>query len=413
MTSGLFGSLSSAMRSAMRAIRRNGLRASLTVLGILIGVAAVVVVTALGDGARKSVGQRIESLGSNFIIVFPQKSNASGARGAQGAGVHLTEEDGRSIKRDAVSVAAVAPVLRAQAQFIYGDKNVSTNAIGTNADYLVVRNWKVKTGTMWDDHAEAVKAKVCLLGTTVKKNLFGDEDPIGHYVRVDRYAFLVIGVLESKGQAPIGGDQDDIVLMPIGSMRARIFRTPPDFAGALMISATSADTNDRAVYQIDSILRQRHHIAEGADPDFAVRTQKEFLRLQQTVYGALTLLLTLVALVSLFIGGIGVMNIMLVSVTERTREIGIRMAIGAREGDIRLQFLVEAVVLSFMGGVAGVLIGLALVGAIGAVEKTSMSVSAAPLVLSLVVSGLTGVVFGYVPARRAARLDPIEALRRE
>jgi putative ABC transport system permease protein len=402
-----------AIRIAFRAIRKNGLRAALTVLGILIGVAAVVVVTALGDGARKSVGSQIESLGSNFIIVFPQQSNASGARGAQGGGVRLTEEDGRTIKREAVSIAAVAPVLRAQAQFVYLDKNVSTSAIGTNRDFFTVRSWKVGSGSLWDESDEALKSKVCLLGTTVKKNLFGDVDPIGRYIRVDRYNYRVIGVLESKGQAPIGGDQDDVVVMPIGSMRARIFRTPPGFAGALMMSATSPDTNDRAVTQIESILRQRHHIAEGREPDFAIRTQKEFLALQQTVYGALTALLTLVAGVALFIGGIGVMNIMLVSVTERTREIGIRMAIGAREGDIRSQFLVEAIVLSFLGGVAGVTVGLVLVPIIAALREVQMSISPTAVALSVIVSGLTGVVFGFFPARRAARLDPIEALRRE
>ena len=403
----------SAIRSALRAIRKNLLRSSLTVLGILIGVAAVVIVTALGDGARNSVGSRIESLGSNFIIVFPQQSNASGARGAQGGGVRLTEDDGKAIKRDAVSVAAVAPVLRAQAQFVYGDKNVSTSAIGTNRDFLVVRNWKLQSGTMWDEHDEALKTKVCLLGTTVKKNLFGDEDPIGRYVRVDRYAYRVIGVLESKGQAPIGGDQDDTVVMPIGSLRSRIFRTPPGFAGALMISATSPETNDRAVAQIDGILRQRHRIPEGRDPDFAIRTQKEFLALQQTVYGALTFLLAAVALVSLIIGGIGVMNIMLVSVTERTREIGIRMAVGAREGDILSQFLIEAVALSSIGGVLGVGIGLAAVPLIGWAKDVAMTPSPFWVVVSVLFSGLVGIVFGFFPARRAARLDTIEALRRE
>jgi putative ABC transport system permease protein len=401
------------IRIALRQIRKSGIRSVLTVLGILIGVAAVVVVTALGDGARKSVGSQIESLGSNFIIVFPQQSNASGARGAQGGGVRLTEEDGKTIKREAVSIAAVAPVLRAQAQFVYMDKNVSTSVIGTNRDFFTVRSWSVKRGATWEDSDEALKSKVCLLGVTVKNNLFGDADPIGHYIRVDRYSYRVIGVLESKGQAPIGGDQDDVVVMPIGSMRARIFRTPPGFAGALMMSATSADTNDRAVRQIDSILRQRHHIAEGREPDFAIRTQKEFLALQQTVYGALTALLTLVAAVALFIGGIGVMNIMLVSVTERTREIGIRMAIGAREADIRTQFLVEAIVLSFLGGVAGVLVGLVLVPIIGALRDLKMAASPGAVIISVLVSGLTGVVFGFFPARRAARLDPIEALRRE
>ena len=401
------------IRIALRAIRKNMLRAALTVLGILIGVASVVVITALGDGARQSVGGQIESLGSNFIIVFPQQSNASGARGAQGGGVRLTEEDGRAIKREAVSIAAVAPVLRAQAQFVYMDKNVSTSALGTNRDYFTVRSWNVKSGAMWDESDEVLKSKVCLLGTTVKTNLFGEIDPIGHYIRVDRYNYRVIGVLESKGQAPIGGDQDDVVVMPIGSMRARIFRTPPGFAGALMMSATSADTNDRAVRQIDSILRQRHKIAEGREPDFAVRTQKEFLELQQTVYGALTLLLTIVAAVALFIGGIGVMNIMLVSVTERTREIGTRMAIGAREADIRSQFLTEAIVLASAGGLGGVLVGAIIVPIIGAFKEMTLSVNMTAATISILVSAAIGVVFGFFPARRAARLDPIEALRRE
>jgi putative ABC transport system permease protein len=407
------GSFFSALMLALRAIRRNGLRASLTVLGILIGVAAVVIVTALGDGARKEVGAKIESLGSNFIIAFPQQSNASGARGSQGGGIRLTEDDGRAIKREAVSIAAVAPMLRASAQFVYRDKNVPTSAIGTNRDFLTVRGWKLRTGSMWEESDEILKSKVCVLGETVKQNLFGDQDPVGQFIRVDRYSYRVIGVLESKGQAPIGGDQDDVVVMPIGSMRARIFRTPPGYAGALMMSATSADTNDRAVAQIESILRQRHRIPDGREPDFAIHTQKEFLALQQTVYGALTLLLTLVALVSLVIGGIGVMNIMLVSVTERTREIGIRMAIGAREGDIRTQFLVEAVMLASLGGLGGVLVGVVIVPIIGALKDISMSINPAALVISVLTSGITGVVFGFFPARRAAQLDPIEALRRE
>jgi putative ABC transport system permease protein len=405
--------LLNALKLALRAIRRNVLRATLTVLGILIGVAAVVTVTSLGSGARQSVGKQIETLGSNFIVVFPQQSNASGARGAQGGGVRLTEEDGKAIRREAVSINAVAPVLRARTQFIYGNQNVSTNALGTNRDYFVVRSWKVTKGSMWDEHDEALKSKVCLLGSTVLKNLFGDEDPIGRYIRVDRYAYRVIGVLESKGEAPIGGDQDDVVAMPIGSMRARIFHTPPGFAGALMLSATSADTNDRAVAQVDAILRQRHHIPDGRDPDFAIRTQKEFLELQQTVYGALTMLLALVALVSLVIGGIGVMNIMLVSVTERTREIGIRIAIGARMHDILTQFLMEAVVLSTLGGVAGIVLSVIAVFGLGALLSWTMTINPFVVALAIGVSSLAGVVFGFLPAWRAARLDPIEALRHE
>ena len=407
------GTYLAAIRIAMRAISRNVLRAVLTVLGILIGVAAVVTVTALGSGARESVGAQIESLGSNFVMVFPQATSASGARGAQGSGARLTEDDGRAIKNEAVSIAAVAPVLRARAQLVVADKNWSTSVVGSNRDFFVVRNWKVSKGEIWDEHDEAVKAKVCVIGTTVAKNLFDSEDPVGRSVRIGRHAYRIIGLLASKGQAPVGGDQDDQIVMPIGSMRARIFRTPAGVAGGLMMSATSADTNDRAVAQIDSILRQRHHIEEGREPDFAIRTQKEFLALQQGVYGVLTALLVAVAAVSLVVGGIGIMNIMLVSVTERTREIGIRMAIGAREHDIRTQFLVEAIVLSVIGGVAGVLCGeVAIFGLAKALDWT-MGISPGALIVSVGTSAATGIAFGFFPARRASRLDPIDALRRE
>ncbi len=409
----MIGSFFSAVRIALRAIRRNVLRATLTVLGILIGVTSVVTVTALGQGVRDSVGSQIESLGSNFIIIFPQSGAVSGAKGAQGVGARLTEDDGHALKNEAVSIAAVAPVLRARGQLVYADKNTSTSIIGSTLDFLTVRNWKLATGEMWEEHDEAGKTKVCVLGSTVRKNLFGDADPIGSIVRIGRYPYRVLGTLETKGEAPFGGDQDDIVLMPISSMRARVMKTSPGFAGVLMVSASSADTTDRAVTQIDSILRQRHRIAEDREPDFAVRTQKEFQAMQQTIFGLLTLLLVGVAAISLLVGGIGVMNIMLVSVTERTREIGIRMAIGARANDILTQFLVEAIALALIGGLAGAACGGVIIAGLSAVIGVPLSLSPQALAISLFVSGMTGVIFGFFPARRAALLDPIEALRRE
>ena len=357
--------------------RRNTLRAALTVLGILIGVAAVVVVTALGDGARESVGSQIESLGSNFIIVFPQQSNASGARGAQGGGVRLTEDDGKAIEREAVSIAAVAPVLRAQAQFVYDGQERVDERDRHEPRFLhraqLEGEDRRRSGT---SHDEALKSKVCLLGTTVVKNLFGDTDP-------DRSLHPRRPLLVPRHRrARVEG---------AGAHRRRSRRRRghadrqharahlPHAAG---LRGRAHDVRDLAPTRTTapsrrstSILRQRHHIAEGREPDFAIRTQKEFLALQQTVYGALTALLTLVAAVALVVGGIGVMNIMLVSVTERTREIGIRMAIGAREGDIRSQFLVEAIVLAFLGGVAGVGVGLILVPIIGALRDVQMSIS--------------------------------------
>ena len=401
------------IRLAFRAVVRNPMRASLTVLGILIGVAAVVTVTALGSGAREHVSQQIQAIGSNFIIVFPQSVQASGARGAQGAGMRLTEDDGRAILRDSTSIVAIAPSLRSAVQAVYGDQNVATQVIGTTVPYLIVRNWPVEHGKAWDIHDEAAKTKVVLIGATVARNLFGTEDPVGRSLRIGRYPYTVLGVLASKGEAPFGLDQDDVILMPSTSFRSRVLHTPPGFAGVIVASATSADTTERAVRQIDSILRQRHHVEPGREADFAIRTQKEFADLQDRIYGILTDLLIFVAAISLIVGGIGVMNIMLVSVTERTREVGIRMAIGARQGDIRTQFLVEAVALSFLGGLAGVALGAVAIVVLQALLEWHMALSPLAIAFSIAVSGATGVAFGFIPARRAASLDPIEALRHE
>ena len=400
-------------RLAIRSIVRSTLRASLTILGILIGVAAVVTVTALGAGARDQVADQNTSMGSNMIMVQPQSAAASGAKGALGSGARLTEDDGKAIQRESVSVLAVAPALRSGAQLVVGERNWSSQIIGTNRAYFTVRSWGIAKGAQWDEHDEATKAKVCVLGSTVATKLFGDEDPIGRTVRTGRYTFRVVGVLESKGEAPFGGDQDNQVLMPIGTMRGRIMKTAPGYAGVLLISATSAETTKRAVAQIEAILRQRHHIAEDREDDFWTRTQQEFQAMQSTIYSLLTVLLVCIAAVSLLVGGIGVMNIMLVSVTERTREIGIRMAIGARANDIMMQFLVEAVVLALIGGVAGALVGLGAIAGLGGSLGWPMKLDPLALGVAVATSALTGIAFGFFPARRAAKLDPIVALRHE
>jgi putative ABC transport system permease protein len=406
-------SLVTGVRLAFHAIARSTLRAGLTILGILIGVAAVVTVTALGAGARDRVSDQIQGMGSNMIIIAPQSAAASGARSALGAGARLTEEDGKAIQREAVSISAIAPALRARAQIVAGDKNMSTQIIGSTRAFFVVRSWNVGRGEQWDDHDEATKAKVCVIGTTVATKLFGTQDPIGRTLRIGRHAYRITGVLESKGEAPFGGDQDDMVLMPIGSMRGRVIRTAPGFAGVLFASATSADTTNRAVSQVDSILRQRHRIEEGREPDFWIRTQQEFQQMQGAIYGLLTVLLVCVAAVSLVVGGIGVMNIMLVSVTERTREIGIRMAIGARAGDIMTQFLVEALTLAVIGGLAGALAGLGAIELLGKTLDWPMKLDPIALAVAVMTSAATGIAFGFFPARRAAGLDPIVALRHE
>ncbi|MBX3187573.1 MAG: ABC transporter permease [Labilithrix sp.] len=409
----MFGALVTGARLAMRSIVRSTLRASLTILGILIGVAAVVTVTALGAGARDQVSDQIQNMGSNVIMVAPQSAAASGARGALGSGARLTEEDGKAIAREAVSVSAVAPALRSRAQIVAGDRNWSAQVIGSTRAFFPVRSWAVARGATWDEHDEATKAKVCVLGSTVATKLFGEEDPVGRSIRMGRYSFRVVGVLESKGEAPFGGDQDNMVLMPIGSMRGRIMRTAPGFAGVLLVSATSAETTQRAVRQIDGILRQRHRIEGDRQPDFWIRTQQEFQEMQTAIYGLLTVLLVCIAAVSLVVGGIGVMNIMLVSVTERTREIGIRMAIGARANDIMTQFLVEALVLALIGGVAGALTGIGAIALLGGTLGWPMKLDPVALGVAVATSAATGIAFGFFPARRAASLDPIVALRHE
>ncbi|HVJ94397.1 MAG TPA: ABC transporter permease [Labilithrix sp.] len=401
------------IRLAIVSIFRSTLRASLTILGILIAVAAVVTVTALGAGARDKVASQIQNMGSNVIMVAPQSAAASGAKGALGAGARLTEDDGTAIAREAVSVVAVAPVLRTRAQVVAGEKNWSAQVIGSTRSFFPVRSWRVARGAEWDEHDEATKAKVCVLGTTVATKLFGSEDPVGRSIRIDRHSWRVLGVLESKGEAPFGGDQDNMVLIPIGSMRGRVMRTPPGFAGVLLISAASAETTQRAVHQIDSILRQRHHIEADREPDFWIRTQQEFQAMQTSIYSLLTVLLVLIAGVSLIVGGIGVMNIMLVSVTERTREIGIRMAIGARARDIMTQFLAEAVALALIGGVAGAVTGLGIIRFLAETFSWPMKLDPVALTIAVLTSALTGIAFGFFPARRAATLDPIVALRHE
>ena len=399
------------IRLALSSIVRSTLRASLTILGILIGVAAVVTVTALGAGARDQVGSQIEAIGSNVIMVAPQNNAASGARGAGGA--RLTEDDGRAIARDAVSVTAVAPALRTAGQVVAGERNWTAEMMGSNRSFFVVRNWKVERGAEWADHDENVKAKVCVIGTTVATRLFGTEDPVGRHMRIGRHSWRILGVLASKGEAPFGGDQDNIVVMPIGSMRGRVMRTAPGFAGMFLISASSAETTRRAVAQIEGILRQRHRIEDGREPDFWIRTQQEFQAMQGAIYGLLTALLVCIAAVSLVVGGIGVMNIMLVSVTERTREIGIRMAIGARAADIMTQFLVEAVVLALIGGLSGALAGIGIIRFMSQTLEWPMKLDPVALTIAIMTSALTGIAFGFLPARRAAGLDPIIALRHE
>jgi putative ABC transport system permease protein len=398
---------------ALRMVQRNKLRAGLTVIGITIGIAAVVTMIALGKGARTSVSASVSSLGSNMLIVFPHSGRVSGAKN-KADGSRLSEADGEALVRDSTSIRLAAPFMRASAQAVYEGQNTKTSVIGSRLSYFEVRNLKVIKGEQWTTSAEAVGEKVVLIGNTTAHDLFGTTDPLGRSIRVGKYLYQVIGLLEEKGNSPFGEDQDQIVLMPITTLRSHVLpSTRPGDVQGIMLSATSEETTGRALKQATEILRQRHRIAEGDEDDFDVRTQAELQSLQEGIFGALSALLVAIAAISLLVGGIGVMNIMLVSVTERTREIGIRMAIGAREADILIQFLVEAIALAMAGGLVGTLFGYGAILGLSAALGWSMTLDTGSLVLALGVSSTIGIVFGFFPARRAAKLDPVTALARE
>jgi len=400
-----------AFRLALGAIARNTTRAVLTVLGILIGITAVIIVSALADSTSSAVADKIDSMSANALYVWPQPVQASGAK-ARFVG-RLTENDGRAIAREAVSAVHVAPWLVTQGQVVSGDRNWSTTIAGVTLPYYQVRRFTIARGENWTESDELLKTKVCVIGQTVATNLFGTDDPIGRTIRVGRSPYRVIGLLTPRGSGTFGEDQDDRVMMPIGSYRARVVHTSPGRVDELMISAASDQTVDRAKDQITSILRQRHHIDDGARDDFEIRSQADMRATTDAIFGTLSLLGIAVAAISLLVGGVGVMNIMLVSVAERTREIGIRMSIGARERDILVQFLVEAIVLTLIGGVLG--IGVGSVGAIGIGRALdlSMAPSVRAVAVAVVTSLVIGTVFGFLPAWRAAKLDPIAALRVE
>ncbi|WP_437607100.1 ABC transporter permease [Sorangium sp. So ce834] len=401
----------SAIVIALRAVRRNKLRAGLTILGITIGVAAVVTVTALASGARANVNAQISNLGSNSLIVFARSARASGVRSTTGA--RLSELDSQALVRESTSIRIAAPFLRSSAQVIYEGQNSSPTLVGTRLNYFEIRSWKVARGEPWSPASENLSEKVVVIGAQTARDLFGSLDPIGRMVRIGRQTYRVLGVLEEKGASPFGQSQDDIVLMPITTMRSHVVATRPGEVHAILLSSTSAETSERAKQQAEAILRQRHRIDEGEEDDFAVRSQAEFQAMQDAIFAALSALLVSIAAVSLVVGGIGVMNIMLVSVTERTREIGIRMAIGAREIDILLQFLLEALVLATLGGIVGSALGYGVILGFSTALGWPMRLEPTALGVALGVSTAIGIVFGFFPARRAARMDPVNALGRE
>jgi putative ABC transport system permease protein len=395
--------------SAFRALRRNKMRSFLTMLGVIIGVGAVIAMLAIGQGAEYSVQQQINSLGTNMLVVLPGSQQTSGVRTTAGSATTLTEEDALAIQKECPAAALVSPGTRSGGQVIAGNMNWSTGIEGTGQDYLEVRQWKIEYGDFYTDQDIKSATKVCVLGKTVADNLFPDASPVGQTVRIRNVPFKVIGVLQKKGQNAMGQDQDDVIIAPYTSVMRRLTWYP--YLRQILVSASTAANISIAQAQIRDLLRMRHKIAAYDADDFTIRNQADLATAATATTDILTYLLAGIASVSLIVGGIGIMNIMLVSVTERTREIGIRMSVGARPRDILLQFLVEALVLSLLGGTIGILSGIGGSKLISGLAKWPTIISAFSIIISFSFSFAIGVFFGYYPARKAAMLNPIDALR--
>lgn len=404
------------LRAAIGAIRVNLMRSVLTALGIIIGVAAVIIMIAVGAGAQSKVDNLIKSLGSNLVLVLPGTTTSSGARGARGSRPTITEDDAVAIQNEIDSVHVAAPIVRGTGQLIYGNQNWSTVITGVTPEYQIAKEWPMEKGRWFNNDDVKSAAKVALIGQTIVENMFQGINPIGETIRVKRVPFEIVGVLAPKGETPRGTDQDDIVIVPISTAKKRLLggrKLKGKLVSVMFVkSYTSAGVED-TVRSMTELLRQRHRIQPGQSDDFYVRNLSQILEARSDSSRVMTLLLAAVASISLIVGGIGIMNIMLVSVTERTREIGLRMAIGAKGNDILLQFLIEAVTLSLIGGAIGVLLGL--FGSIIIAElggwPTIIQVQSVFLAFGFAAS--VGIFFGFYPARKAARLDPIEALRYE
>jgi len=404
----------STIRISFRALRVNKMRSSLTMLGIIIGVGAVIAMLAVGTGARQKIAEQISSIGSNLLIVLSGASTSGGRRMGSGTQPSLSLGDAEAIKRECPSVQDVAPVLGGIGQVVFGNMNWSTAVTGTTPSMLSVRDWNLSSGRMFTEDDVKGATKVCILGQTVVDNLFGSIDPVGTVIRINKIPFSVVGVLEIKGQSPGGQDQDDTIYVPITTAQKKLFGTAfPGMIRMMMVKARTVEDLLRSEQEIAELLRQRHKIGPKQDDDFTVRNLTQMLQATEQSTKVMTILLGAIASVSLLVGGIGIMNIMLVSVTERTREIGIRMAVGAKTWDIRLQFIIEALTLSMIGGVAGILVGLGVSEALALFAGWSVIVSPFSVILSFGFSGVVGIFFGFYPAYKASLLDPIEALRYE
>ncbi|OIO02825.1 MAG: multidrug ABC transporter substrate-binding protein [Desulfovibrionaceae bacterium CG1_02_65_16] len=402
------------LKIAARALRVNLMRSFLTMLGIMIGIGAVIVMVAVGTGATKQISDQIATMGSNLLLILPGSTTSGGVHAGMGSQPTLTIDDVKAIRTECPSVLRVAPELRGSAQLVAGNMNWSTELTGTTPDFLQIREWKLASGREMTSVDVDTGQKVCILGQTVATNLFGDEDPTGKQVRIKGVPFLVIGLLESKGRSAQGSDQDDVVFLPFSTAQRKILGNSfPGTVGPTLVQAVSQAQISQAETEIIALLDQRHRMSATKERDYTVRNLSELLAVSQQSAKTMSVLLGAVASISLLVGGIGIMNIMLVSVTERTREIGIRMAIGAKERDILLQFLAEAVLLTMLGGAIGIVLGVAGAFLISHFLGWATLISSQSIVLAVVFSSAIGIFFGFYPARKAAALNPIDALRYE
>ena len=406
----------SSMRIAFRALRMNKVRSGLTMLGIIIGVAAVIATVAIGSGATQRIQEQIASVGSNLIIVLPGSTTSSGLRMGSGNAVTLSEADARDLVVQCPDIALATPTVRGGAQVVFENSNWATIIFGTTPDYLIIRDLSVADGVAFTQQDVIGATKSALLGKTVVYNLFGDADPVGQTVRIKQVPFTVVGVLAPKGQSSNGQDQDDVILIPISTAKRKVLgikQANADAVDVIMMQAKSSNQMQAAQDEAEALLRQRHHLSSVEVDDFSIRNLQEIFAAQEASSNIMALMLAGVASVSLIVGGIGIMNIMLVSVRERTREIGLRQAVGAKVRDVLTQFLVEAVTLAIAGGLIGILLGIGASAVISRLAGWNTVIGPGAVMLAVFFSALVGIVFGYYPARKAAYLDPIEALRSE
>jgi len=403
------------IRQAIRALLAYKVRSLLTMLGIIIGIGSVIVMISVGQGANVSIQEQINDLGSNMLMIFSGSSKRGGVRAGHGSMPSLRVKDAEAIARECPAVLHVTHVTSQAAQLVVGKKNWGTSVYGTTADYILVRDWPIKDGEFITRQHIRSASSVAVIGNTVAENLFElGEGIVGQRIRIKNFPFRIIGVLSQKGSDPRGRDQDDTVFVPYTTLSRKLRgRKLPGVVHFIGVSAQSKELVSEAKREVEELLRQRHRILPGAEDDFRVRTLNEFAEMAHKTTGIMTLLLTAVAAISLAVGGIGIMNIMLVSVTERTREIGIRMAVGARERDVLIQFLVEAVTMSIVGGFFGTVLGIGISKLIAVLAGWMTIISIGSILLATLFSGAVGIFFGFYPARKASRMDPIEALRYE